>query len=67
MGEEEEMSGLLALIVFVANVVFFIWFGRTLNSINRHLKHVADHAERQTKLLASIANAAEPKTEPQLT
>jgi hypothetical protein len=51
------MNFLLSIIAFVVNLVFFIWFGYTLNSINRHLGRVADHSERQTKLLASIANA----------
>jgi ribosomal protein L40E len=50
------MSDLIAFIAFVANLAFFIWFGSTLNSINRHLSKVADHSERQTKLLASMAN-----------
>jgi hypothetical protein len=50
------MSDLLAFIAFIANLVFFIWFGSTLNSINRHLRQIADHSELQTKLLASIAN-----------
>jgi len=67
------MEGLVALIAFIANIAFFFWFGSTLNSINRNLeymamttkytsdltKFLADHAERQTRLLASIANAAE--------
>jgi hypothetical protein len=48
---------MLAIIAFVANVLFFIWFGSTLNSINRHLGKIADHTERHTKLLAAIANA----------
>jgi hypothetical protein len=51
------MNEIFAIIAFLAIVVFFIWFGSTLNSINGQLKCVADHAERQTKLLASIANA----------
>lgn len=51
------MSELLSLIAFLANLVFFIWFGATLSSINQRLGHIADHAGRQTKLLASIANA----------
>lgn len=51
------MSDLSAIIVFLANLVFFIWFGATLNSIDRHVRNVADHAERHTRLLASIANA----------
>jgi len=53
-----KMSDLIAIIAFLANLTFFIWFGATLNSINRHLRQVADHGERQTKLLAAIANAA---------
>lgn len=54
------MSVLLEIIAFLASLLFFIWFGRTLNSINRHLDYVADHAERQTKLLAAIANTIDP-------
>lgn len=52
------MGDLVAIIAFLVNVAFFFWFGSTLNSINRNLAQVADHAQRQTKLLASIANAA---------
>jgi hypothetical protein len=52
------MGDLIAIIAFLANLMFFIWFGAMLNSINRHLRQVADHGERQTKLLAAIANAA---------
>ncbi len=86
------MNDLLAIIVFIANVIFFIWFGTTLNSINSELcwirlivaqvrdnsalvinltkysadlaKYTADHAERQTRLLAAIANATAPDTPP---
>jgi hypothetical protein len=60
-------SDLLAILVFILNLIFFIWFGTTLNSINRHLGNIADHVERQTKLQASIANASEPenKTDPE--
>ena len=54
------MNELLAITAFLANLFFFIWFGRTLNSIEQHLAHVGEHAERQTKLLAAIANAADP-------
>jgi hypothetical protein len=50
------MGDLIAIIVFCANLIFFIWFGATLTSINRHLGNIADHTERQTKLLAAIAN-----------
>jgi len=56
------MSDLFAFIAFVANLAFFIWFGSTLNSINRHLVKVADHSERQTKLLASMANELDKET-----
>ena len=53
----------MTVIAFIASLLFFIWFGLTLNSINRHIKIVADHAERQTKILASIANdAAAPES-----
>ena len=51
------MSEVFAGISFFANLVFFIWFGGTLNSVNRHLGSIADQSERQTKLLASIANS----------
>ena len=50
------MSEFIAIVVFFANLIFFIWFGATLNSINRHLGKISDHTERQTKLLAAIAN-----------
>jgi hypothetical protein len=56
------MGDLLAIIVFVANFLFFMWFGTTLNSIKRHLGDIAEHAERQTKMLAVIANV--PVVEP---
>ena len=59
----EMLSTLMAIIAFIANVLFFIWFGRTLNSIDRHLGDVADHSARQTKLLASLANST-PGPEP---
>jgi hypothetical protein len=49
---------LIAMIVFIANLLFFVWFGSALTSINRHLGNIADHAERQTRLLAALANAA---------
>jgi hypothetical protein len=52
------MADLLAIIAFFANLAFFIWFGITLTSINLHLAQVADHAARQTRLLASIANVS---------
>ena len=54
------MNQLLAITAFLANLLFFIWFGRTLNSIKQHLAQIGEHAERQTKLLAAIANAADP-------
>jgi hypothetical protein len=50
----------MEFIVFVVDLLFFIWFGRTLNSINRHLAQVADHTQRQTVLMAAIANATNP-------
>jgi hypothetical protein len=37
------MSELFALIGFIANLIFFIWFGATLNSINRHLRNLDHH------------------------
>ena len=86
------VNDLLAIVVFIANVIFFIWFGLTLTSINSELysinisaaqvrdnmgliagltkymadlaKHTADHAERQTRLLASIAQATATDTPP---
>ncbi len=51
-------NDLVAVIVFVANLVSFIWFGNTLTSINHRLGTIADHTERQTRLLAALANAA---------
>jgi hypothetical protein len=50
------MNDLVAFIAFIVNLIIFIWFGSTLNSINRHLRRVADHSERQIRLLASVAN-----------
>ena len=58
------MSDIFGFVAFFANLIFFFWFGSTLNSINRHLGRVADHTERQTKLLASIANTPEGDSTP---
>lgn len=51
------ISELLSLVAFLATIVFFAWFVSTLGSINKRIGKIADHAERQTKLLASIAKA----------
>jgi TRAP-type C4-dicarboxylate transport system permease small subunit len=51
------------LLIFLADLIFFIWFGWTLNSINRNTRISAMHAARHTKLLASLANAASPVAE----
>lgn len=41
------MIELLSLIGFLANLVFFVWFGTTLNSINRNLAFLALRAQDQ--------------------
>ena len=51
------MDAIFVVIAFIANLIFFLWFGSTLNKIKLYLYLIADHASRQTKLLASIANA----------
>jgi hypothetical protein len=58
------MSEFVGFIAVIVNLFFFFWFGSTLNSINRHLGRVADHAERQTKLLASIAKSPDGDSTP---
>lgn len=58
MSDSSFASDVFSFIGFVVTVIFFIWFGSTLNSINRHLSRIADHSERHTKMLASVANAA---------
>jgi hypothetical protein len=57
----DELFGFIALIV---SLFFFVWFHATLTSIKRHLERVADHAERQTKLLASIAKSPSEDSTP---
>jgi small-conductance mechanosensitive channel len=51
------MNDFFAFVAFLANLIFFLWFGSTLNSINRHLKRIAEHAERQTRSLAALVHA----------
>jgi hypothetical protein len=58
------MGELFGFIALIANLIFFFWFGSTLNSINRYLGRVAEHAERQTKLLASIAKSPDEDSTP---
>jgi hypothetical protein len=58
MTDSSLVNDMFSLIGFVVSIIFFIWFGSTLSSINRHLANIADHSERQTKMLASVANAA---------
>ena len=57
------LSDLIAIIVFIGNVIFFIWFGTTLNSIRAYQQKCADHAERHTRLLASISIAQKERNE----
>jgi hypothetical protein len=54
------MSDVFSFIGFVVELVFFIWFGLTMNSINRRLGEIAEDSSRQTALLASITKAAKP-------
>jgi hypothetical protein len=44
-----------AIVAFVLTVLFFIWFGATLNSINRHLANLNILAEQSLNNLRSIS------------
>jgi hypothetical protein len=57
------LSDFISILAFIGNVIFFIWFGTTLNAIRSHLQTCADHAERQTRLLASISITQEERIE----
>ena len=47
---------MIELLLLVINCVFWFWFGQTLNSINRRLGEITVHTQRQTVMLAAIAN-----------
>jgi hypothetical protein len=59
MNDSSLTNDILGITGLVMSVTFFIWFGLTLNSINENLFKIADHSERQTKLLASVANESD--------
>lgn len=54
------LSDIGAILSFIFTLIFFIWFGSTLNAISRNTARAGEHAEQQTKLLESIANATKP-------
>jgi|GEM_PF-5518541 len=47
---------MLEILIFILNVAFYFWFGKTMNSINEHLAKIEAEQSKQTQLLASAAN-----------
>ncbi len=57
-------SDLVAIFAFLMNLVFFIWFGSTLGSINRHLEdmtNIAKYTSELTKHLARLTPSGRTK------
>ena len=46
----------MEVIAFIVSLLFYIWFGNTMNSMNKHLGEIAESQRSHTRLLASIAN-----------